>query len=305
MPQWTPMSNTKLSTSRLAGIYASLTILSIVWGNAFVAIRHAVQFMTPVELAAARFLPVVILMGGWLLTQDRAGAWQLLREEWLKIAWMAFGGVTTYHLALNTGETHVPAGTASLIIALSPAVAAVLSAIFLRERITPLKLGGLIVSFAGLVVVVMFGEGVRFDLRDLGYYLLVLLSACVWGSYSVVGQSVLRRHPQMRVMATTLTLAGLPLVALAPPDFWPRVVAWPASVWWAVAFLSFPCTVFAFVIWLNGIQYLGAARVQSFNYLVPFFAVSSGVVLLGERIAWGQIVGGALIVAGVVAINRR
>ena len=57
-----------------------------------------------------------------------------MREEWLNIAWMALAGVTTYHLALNTGETHVPAGTASLIIALSPAVAAVLSAIFLRER---------------------------------------------------------------------------------------------------------------------------------------------------------------------------
>jgi drug/metabolite transporter (DMT)-like permease len=230
------MTNTQLSTSRLAGIYASLTILTIVWGNAFVAIRHAVQFMTPAELAA-RFLPVVILMGGWLLSQDRAGTWQLLREEWLKIAWMAFGGVTTYHLALNTGETHVPAGTASLIIALSPAVAAVLSAIFLHERITPLKLGGLFVSFAGLVVVVIFGEGVQFDLRDLGYYSLVLLSACVWGSYSVVGQSVLRRHPQVRVMATTLALAGLPLVVLAPVDFWPRAVDWPVSVWWAVAFL--------------------------------------------------------------------
>jgi drug/metabolite transporter (DMT)-like permease len=44
---------------------------------------------------------------------------------------------------------------------------------------------------------------------------------------------------------------------------------------------------------------------RSFNYLVPFFAVLSGVVLLGERITWGQIVGGALIVAGVIAINRR
>jgi drug/metabolite transporter (DMT)-like permease len=78
------MTHTKLSPSRLVGIYASLTILAVVWGNAFVAIRHAVQFMTPVELAAARFLPVVILMGGWLLTRDRAGLWQLLREEWLR-----------------------------------------------------------------------------------------------------------------------------------------------------------------------------------------------------------------------------
>jgi len=76
------MIDSKLSTSRLVGIYASLTILAVAWGNAFIAIRHALQFMTPVELAAARFLPVIILMGGWLLATDRAGAWQLLREEW-------------------------------------------------------------------------------------------------------------------------------------------------------------------------------------------------------------------------------
>jgi drug/metabolite transporter (DMT)-like permease len=295
----------KLSTSRLLQVYASLTVLAVMWGNAFVAIRHAVQFMTPVELAAARFLPVVILMGGWLLMQDRVGMWQLLRDDWLKVLYMALAGVTTYHLALNTGETRVPAGAASLIIALSPAVAAVLSAIFLHERITLIKVGGLVVSFGGLVVVVMFGEGVQFDLRNLDYYLLVLLAACVWGSYSVVGQSVLRRHPQMRVMTTTLTLAGLPLVALAPLGFWPRTLALPGSVWWAVAFLSFLCTVFAYVIWLNGIRYLGAARVQSFNYLVPFSAVLSAAVLLGEHITVGQIGGGALIVAGVIAINRR
>ena len=79
----------------------------------------------------------------------------------------------------------------------------------------------------------------------------------------------------------------------------------PSSVWWAIAFLSILCTVFAYVIWLNGIRYLGAARVQSFNYLVPLFAVLSGVVLLGERITLGQVAGGLLVVAGVIAINRR
>ena len=299
------MPDSKVSTSRLVQIYASLTVLAVVWGNAFVAIRHAVQFMTPVELAAARFLPVVILLGGFLLATDRAGTWQLLREEWPKVLFMALAGVTTYHLALNTGETRVPAGTASLIIALSPAVAAALSTLFLHERVTPLKIFGLAVSFVGLFIVVAFGEGVQFDLQDLGYYLLVLLAACVWGSYGVVGQVVMRRHPQVRVMATTLTLAGLPLVALAPLDFWPRTLTWPTSVWGAVVFLSLLCTVFAYIVWLNGIRYLGAARVQAFNYLVPFFAVLSGVMLLGERITWGQILGGALIVAGVIAVNKR
>ena len=299
------MPDAKLPTSRLLQIYASLTVLAVLWGNAFVAIRHAVQFMAPVELAAARFLPVVILLGGFLLATDRAGTWQLLREEWPRVLFMALAGVTTYQLALNTGETRVPAGTASLIIALSPAVAAVLSVLFLRERITPLKIFGLVVSFVGLLIIVAFGEGVQFDLQDLVYYSLVLLAACVWASYSVVGQVVMRRHPQVRVMATTLTLAGLPLVALAPLGFWPRALVWPASVWWAVVFLSLLCTVFGYVVWLNAVRHLGAARVQAFNYLVPFFAVLSGVVLLGERITWGQVLGGALIVAGVIAINRR
>jgi len=109
----------------------------------------------------------------------------------------------------------------------------------------------------------------------------------------------------MRVMATTLTIAGLPLMALAPLDLPSRAVAWPASVWWSVAFLSLICTAGAYVIWLNGIRHLGAARVQSFNYLIPLFAILSGVMLLGERFGWGQAVGGVLILAGVVAINRK
>ena len=299
------MTQGKLPVSRLVQVYASLMVLAVFWGNAFVAIRHAVQYITPVEAAAARFLPVVILFGGWLLMRDRAGFIRLLREDWRSIVYMALGGVTVYHLALNTGETHVPAGTASLIIALSPAVAAVLSAIFLHERLTPLKTGGLIVSFAGLVVIVAVGEGVHFDPRELGYTVLVLVAACVWGSYSVVGQALIKKHPQMRVTAASLTLAGVPLVALAPPSFWGTVATLPSSVWWAIAFLSILCTVFAYVIWLNGIRYLGAARVQSFNYLIPLFAVLSGATLLDERITGGHILGGALILAGVIAINRK
>jgi drug/metabolite transporter (DMT)-like permease len=143
------------------------------------------------------------------------------------------------------------------------------------------------------------------DARDLGYYLLVLLAAFVWGSYSVVSQSVLSRHPQVRVMAVTLTLAGLPLVALAPLDLWSRLPQLPLSVWGAVLFLSILCTVVAYVIWLTAIRYLGAARATSFNYVFPLVAVLSGALLLVERITWGQGVGGLLIVAGVIAVNRR
>lgn len=285
--------------------YAGLALVAVVWGNAFVAIRHALGAMTPTELAAARFLPVVIFFGAWQLVADRAGTLQLLRDEWPRVLFMALAGVTLYHLALNTGETRVPAGTASLIIALSPAVSALLSAVFLRERITLLKWGGLVVSFVGLVIVVLFGEGAQFNMRDLPYYGLVLISAVVWGSYGVAGQAVMRRHPQMRVTATSLTLAGLPLVALAPLDFWGRAAALPGSTLLAVAFLSFLCTILAYILWLAGVRQLGAARVQSFNYLVPFFAVLSGAILLGETITPGQIAGGVLIVAGVVAINRR
>src|SRR5512136_2784862 len=107
------MSDAKPSITRLVQIYGSLIIVAVVWGNAFIAIRYAVQFMTPVELAAARFTPVVILMGGGLLVTDRGGTLQFLRQDWPKVLVMALLCVTVYHLALNTGETRVPAGTAS------------------------------------------------------------------------------------------------------------------------------------------------------------------------------------------------
>jgi len=300
-----PAADSAPSLSRLIRVYLGLAFLVVIWGNAFVAIRHAVQFMTPIELAAARFLPVVLILGSWLLICDRDGLWQLVHSDWPRLLLMSLVGVTTYHLAINTGQTRVPAGTASLIVAFSPAVAAILAAIFLHERITLLKVCGLIVSFVGLVVVVTFGQGIQFDTRNLGYYLLVLLAACAWGSYSVLGQSLLSGHPQMRVMAASLSLGGLPLVLLAPPDVWPRLLNLPVRAWVDIAFLSLLCTVLAYVFWLQGIRYLGAARVASFNYLFPLLAVLGGAVLLGERITWGQVGGGALILAGVIAVNRK
>jgi drug/metabolite transporter (DMT)-like permease len=75
-------------------------------------------------------------------------------------------------------------------------------------------------------------------------------------------------------------------------------------VWLSIAFLSFLCTVFAFVVWLWALQQMEASRVGSFTYLVPLFGVSFSQVILGESITLALVIGGAILLGGVYIINR-
>jgi drug/metabolite transporter (DMT)-like permease len=75
-------------------------------------------------------------------------------------------------------------------------------------------------------------------------------------------------------------------------------------VWLSIAFLSFLCTVFAFVIWFWALQRMEASQVSSFTYLVPLFGVSFSQVILGEPITLALIIGGTILLSGVYIINR-
>jgi drug/metabolite transporter (DMT)-like permease len=78
----------------------------------------------------------------------------------------------------------------------------------------------------------------------------------------------------------------------------------PVAVWLSIAFLSFLCTVFAFVVWFWALQKMEASRVGSFTYLVPLFGVSFSQVILGEPITLALVIGGAILLGGVYIINR-
>lgn len=283
--------------------YLLLVLVVLIWGNSFIAIKHAVQFLAPVELTILRFVPVALIFGVLLLTTRRLAFWQMVRRDWLGLVLLGLSGVVAYNLALNTGERRVPAGTASLIIALNPAFTFLLSVMFLKERPTVKKAMGLAIAFLGLYVIVRYASNQQVDFSYLRYVFITMLAPLCWAIYTILGKPLVARHPPLMVVGGAMMAAVVPLLFLIRGSFIAKLPTLPSSAWLSVAFLSLACTVFAFVIWFRALQRMEASRAASFVYLEPLFGVSFSKLLLDEPITLALLIGAALLVGGVYLIN--
>ncbi len=284
--------------------YLSLVLVVLIWGNSFVAIKHAVQFLAPMELTVLRFIPVALIFGVLLLTTRRVAFWQMVKRDWLGLVLLGLSGAVAYNLALNTGERRIPAGTASLIISLNPAFTFILSVVFLRERPTIKKALGLAIAFLGLYVIVRYASHQQIDFSYLRYVFITMLAPLCWASYTILGKPMVARYPPLMVVGGAMMAAVVPLLFFVRSDLIAKLPTLPPSAWLSIAFLSLVCTVFAFVIWFRALQSMEASRAASFVYLEPLFGVSFSKLLLDEPITLALVIGAVLLIGGVYLVNR-
>ncbi len=280
-----------------------VALLVIFWGNAFVAIKYLLEVagLSPMGLTALRYLPAaavsLILL---LILYPLPKILHSWRREWWGIALYGATGVLGYNIALNFGETRLAAGTASLIVGLSPVLTLLAARIFLGERITYRKLWGILIAFGGLFVVVRWGshEAMGFD------YLLALLitlgAPLSWVVYTIVGKPLVERSDPTLVSLSAIVWGSLPLVFFLPGDF-PSI---GLQAWAALGFLSLVCTVFGFLAWSWALQRTEASRLGAVVYLIPLVTIVSQLVLLGQPLTWGLGLGSLLLMGGVALAER-
>jgi len=284
---------------------ALLILVTLFWGNSFIAVKVIVQHVSPLELVTVRFVPVALIFAALLLPTRGREVWAMVRADGWRLAFLGLTGAVLYNTFLGWGETRVAAGTASLIIALNPTFIYTLSILVLGEPFLWRRALGLAVAFAGLFVIVRWGSGRPIALDDVGYALIVMLAPLNWAVYTISGKTVIARHPPLLVVGVSMIFAGLFSLVFVRPSLIAQLPTLPASFWWAVLFLAVPCTVFAFVVWFGALERMPAGRAAGFIYLVPMFAVTFSRWLLDEPVTPALLLGAAILIAGVYLVNRR
>lgn len=281
-------------------LYLLLGAVVLAWGNAFVAIKYLLHAghldamgLTAMRYAPAAAISLAVLFGCY----DRRRVLACWRDEWRGIALYGVTGVLGYNLALNYGETRIAAGTASLIVGLSPVLTLVASHLALGERITARKLGGILLAFAGLFVVVRWGSGEALDLRYLLGVLITFGAPASWAVYTVVGKPMVGRADPNIVTLSAIVWGSVPLAPFVPIG---AAGAMTPAEWGALGFLAIVCTVFGFLVWSWALQRTDAARLGAVVYLIPLVTVLSEMAMTGTLPNHGLVAGGAVLIAGVV-----
>jgi drug/metabolite transporter (DMT)-like permease len=280
----------------------SLLAAAVFWGSNYAATKYAASHLPQLPIVAFRFAVGGLLL--LLVLRLLEPGSTLGKKDVLPMAALGCLGVAVSQTSFTYGVSMTSTANTGLVFATAPVWGLLLGFALGLER--PTRWGVLGVALSILGVGVVFREGlVGAEGASLLGDLLVLVAAITVGAYTVFSMRVLERHSPLAV-ATYPTLFGAPLVLLlASPDLlgldWPSV---DGGAWAAVGFSAVFATAFAFAAWQRGISRIGANRVLVYQYLITLTGVVSGIILFGERLGAGKILGGAIILLGVYLARR-
>jgi drug/metabolite transporter (DMT)-like permease len=207
-----------------------------------------------------------------------------------------------YFIAENIGLQYVSASIASIIIATIPVFTPVVARPVLGERLRPLTVVGLVLSLAGVAVIVLER---RLEAQyTAGGLVLVFVAVLAAVGYTIAVKRLPSRYRPLTIVKLQ-SLIGLPIVLVAGLVFEgvPRTLPDLDIVAHMLYLGIFPSSI-AFVFLSTGIRAIGANRANVFVNLVPVFTALVAWVVLGEQFTVQKLVGMAVVIAGVLAAQR-
>ena len=266
--------------------------------RAVAAIRAALEYFSAGHLSVLRLLVATAALTAIAVAR---GVRLPAARDVPAIAAVGFAGMTAYQVLLNSGERTVPAGTASLLVNLSPVFTAIGASLWLREDMTPRRWAGVAIACGGATLIaVAGGGGVSF-----GHGALLVLGAAVVQAAFFLGQKpLLRRYGSLELTTWAMAVGTLLALPLAP-----RLPAAVASAGFeplaAVLFLGVGASAIGFVTWAYAVARVDVSVAAACLYAVPVVAFGLGWVWLGEEPTLVALLGGAIALAGVALATRR
>lgn len=290
----------------LLAAYASLAASMALVGS-YVGLSKLLVGVFPVFLLAwLRFAIAAVAMVHWARRSPQEEP--LSRHDRVLLFWESFLGNFLFSICMLYGVALSSAVSAGVVMAGIPATVAILSRIFLGERMNARTVLAIACAMAGIAVLALAGTGeatptdvVRPAWQSaLGHCLLLGAMLCE-ASYVVIGKRLAARVSPRRISAL-INLWGLALVT--PLGLWQAsrfdFVGVPSSIWLLLVFYALAASTATVWLWMRGLRHVPAARAGVFTVMLPITAAAVGVAALGEPFGAAHMAAFALAVAGVL-----
>jgi len=269
------------------------TAMSVIWGIPYLFIKIAVRELDPSVVVFAR---VGIAAAVLLPMAARRGLLRKLRGGVLAIIALAFVQIVGPFLMISYGEQHIASSLTSLLIAADPLLVALLALRFdPGERVSGLRLVGLLIGMGGVIVLLGFDVGGD-EQRLLGAALVLLAAVGYAASALLIKRPAIAALPRLGVVAVECATATVVLFPLAVTRLPGRIPNPEVIV--SLLVLGLICTALAYLIFFALVAEVGASRGSVITYINPVVSVFLGVTLLGEQLNAAIVVGFLLIILG-------
>lgn len=282
--------------------YHVIAILVIIaWGASFPCTRLLLDAgISPTEIFVYR--SAIAYLGLLVFSRFKISYWGW-KDEALAVLCGLTGGAM-YFVLQNIALKLTLLSDVVIVIAVNPLLTTILAAIFLKDEHFSLKvLLGSMVAFAG-VAVVTFRDGFVWGDGLLGN-VLAFLAALSWAFYCIILKRVQGRHSTLSITRKVMlygTICAIPVMFFEPTT--PISTLLRTDVLFNMLFLALVCSMSAFFIWNLVIKKIGAIRSSNYLYLDPIVSIIMGVILLNERVGIVAVVGCALVLLGVILVEK-
>ena len=273
--------------------WSAFAAMSFLWGIPYLFIKVAVDDGVPPAFVA--WARVVMAAAVLIVLAWRAGTLGSVRRHGWWIAAFAVAEISIPFPLISMGEVHVDSSLAAIVIAAVPLIVALLAMAFApAERAGGIRLVGLLVGFAGVVVLV--GIDLTGSTEELLGALAILGAAVGYAVGPMLLRARLAAPDGRATMGTSLGVASVVLLPFALAD---RPTETPSgSAVLSIVVLGLFCTAAAFIVYGALVAEVGAGRAVVITYVAPVVALALGVAVLGESPGPGAVVGLLLILAG-------
>lgn len=280
--------------------YLLLVLTTLFWSGNFVLGRAVHTVFTPFTLSFWRWAVALVILLPFVWTSLREQG-PLIRRHGPILLLLSVLGVVNFNTFVYIGLQSTTATNALIMLSVTPVLIVALSFLLLRQTVTGWQALGILISLAGVLVIVGRGEmgallARQFNPGDLW----VLAAVASWALYSVC----LRWRPvalkPLNFQAATMVIG---MTILTPLYSWDlaqgRVVAISIATVGSILYLALFPSILAYIFWNRAVAELGANRTGQFLHLMPAFGAVLSMVFLGERLYGYHAAGIALIALGI------
>ena len=285
-----------------------LVLVNAMWAAQYPAYKTATSQAGPVTISLWTFLIAALVLIPFFIRERRGSTQGASRFEWRGFLMLAALGLVPGSAVLAWGTMLSTASNAALLYLTLPVITAVMAVTLLREKMTLVRWGSLVLALVGVLIVSGpdWHHANLHSMKFLGGNLIILVAITGSAFYNVYSKRLLERYTPLEVLVFGyLIAAGLsvPLVLVMEPSALAATRSYTLGVWVSLVVLSVFSWGLAMVLWMYLLKRLDVSQASVSIYLLPLLGVLFSAVLLKEKITPAMVVGGLLTLAGTVLMT--
>ncbi len=285
--------------------YLLLSLTSLFWAGNSIAGHGVAELVPPVTLSVLRWgiaLAIVLPFAWPHLKRD----WSVIRRHmgWLLI--LSFAGISLFNTLHYWALKYTHALNVLLLQSAAPLFIAIWALILFGARLTLAQAGGILVSMAGVLTILLHGDfsrlgGIAFNVGDV----IFLVALALFGVFTAMSS----KRPPIHGLSFLSFTFGAGTLMLLPFLAW-EITTQPAMIvnttsLAAIAYVAIFPSLLSYLCYNRGVQLVGANRSAPFFHLIPVFGSVMAILFLGERMQLFHVIGYVLVLAGVVVAARK